>query len=101
MARRLKEFNFGSRQGAPKYPWDQWTNGEIWEVTHGKDFQCTPGSLVVYLYHKSKLLDMNVSTSIQKGKGKRPARVVFKFKKREADDAEPVTRRGGLKRRQA
>jgi hypothetical protein len=97
VARRVNDFQFGVRQGKPKYPWKQWTNREIWEVVHGKDFDCTPGSLVVYLYHKAGTLGLNVRTSIQRGEGKKPDRVVFQFWKREE---EPVTKKyKKLKRR--
>lgn len=81
MARRVKEFPFGVRRGNPKYPWNKWTDGETWEVVHGKDFTCTPGSLVVYLYHKARELNTHVRTSIVRGTGKKPDRVVFQFVK--------------------
>lgn len=82
MARRLQTFQFGVRRGNPKYPWHEWTDGEPWEVVHGKDFTCTPGSLVVYLYHKAGGLETKVKTSIVKGVGRKPDRVVFQFTKR-------------------
>ena len=79
MARRRSDFQFGVREGRPKYPWIKWTDGDTWEVVHGKDFTCAPGSLVVYLYHQATKLGMQVRTSIVKGTGKRPDRVVFQF----------------------
>lgn len=96
MARRVKEFQFGVRRGRPKYPWIKWTDGEPWEVVHGKDFTCTPGSLVVYLYHKAREMDTNVRTSITRGIGKKPDRVVFQFVKRE-----PAVTKKRLKRKAA
>lgn len=100
MARRVPDFEFGVRRGKPKYPWNKWTDGEPWEVVRGKDFTCTPGSLVVYLYHKANELGMNVRTSIVKSAGKRPDRVVFQFWKQQ-DDARPAVpkKRKPLKRR--
>lgn len=90
MAKERDDFQFGVRKPRPKYPWDKWANGKVWEVVHGKgrDFSCTPGSLVVYLYHKAAQLDMNVRTSIQRGEGRQPDRVVFQFWKRD-DEAQP------------
>lgn len=81
MARRLATFQFGVKRGNPKYPWEKWTDGEPWELVHGKDFTCTPGSLVVYLYHKAREFDTKVKTSIVKGSRKKPDRVVFQFMK--------------------
>jgi hypothetical protein len=86
VARRLTEFQYAPRTGNSKYPWKRWTNGEPWEVVHGKDFECTPGSLVVYLYHKATSMDMNVRVSVRRGKGKRPDQVVFQFWKRVEDE---------------
>ncbi len=37
MAKKLKTFEF--RQTASKYNWDEWFNGEIWELKRGEDFQ--------------------------------------------------------------
>lgn len=84
MARRLETYQFGVKRGNPKYPWEKWTDGEPWELVRGKDFTCTPGSLVVYLYHKARELDTveRVRTSIVKGTGRKPDRVVFQFMKR-------------------
>jgi hypothetical protein len=102
VARRVPDFEFGVRRGKPKYPWSEWTDGQPWEVVHGKDFTCTPGSLVVYLYHKANELGMNVRTSIVRGTGKQRDRVVFQFWKQDAEQTpvEPVTQqRRSLKRK--
>jgi hypothetical protein len=99
VARRLREYTF-IRQGVTKYPWDEWLDGSIWVVVHGKDFQCAPGSLVVYLYHKASSKGLSVRTSILRGKRRKPDRVVFQFSKR--TDSEPVVEKKyrKLKRRQ-
>lgn len=36
MARVIEEFPATTRQS--KYPWDEWTDGQIWELEAGKDF---------------------------------------------------------------
>jgi hypothetical protein len=102
VARRLQDFDFGKRQGNPKYPWDQWTDGHTWRVTHGKDYTCTTGSLVVYLYHKSNMLKRKVKVRVQRGIGRKPDRVVFQFVEDDAAEAAPVKKRlRKIKRKQA
>jgi len=34
------------RQGKPKYPWQDWLNGEPWLLYAGEDFTCQSDSLV-------------------------------------------------------
>lgn len=34
------------RQGKPKYPWQDWLNGEPWRLYAGEDFECQSASLV-------------------------------------------------------
>lgn len=40
MSRILDELPVTGRSG-PKfsYPWDEWTDGRVWEITRGEDFQ--------------------------------------------------------------
>lgn len=45
MAEVLKEWDFSrSRERGSKYPWDEWTNGDIIKVKQGVDFQSKPSS---------------------------------------------------------
>jgi hypothetical protein len=40
MAKKLEQFPDVSRPGRPdKYPWDEWLDGDPWELTSGEDFQ--------------------------------------------------------------
>lgn len=42
MAKQLDEFEFRkSNRGKRIYPWDQWLNGEIWQLQQGVDFEIT------------------------------------------------------------
>lgn len=44
MAKRVREVpNIPSRR--PTYPWDDWADGSIWELTQGEDFDVTVFSL--------------------------------------------------------
>jgi hypothetical protein len=27
-----------------RYPWEQWSDGQVWELTRGEDFEVTAGS---------------------------------------------------------
>ena len=32
------------------YPWDEWTDGRVWELTQGEDFQCALPSFRQIVY---------------------------------------------------
>jgi hypothetical protein len=48
MATKIKEFDFGpqsrlsKRGGTDPYPWDQWFDGDVWEIKQGEDFDLHP-----------------------------------------------------------
>jgi hypothetical protein len=48
MATKLKDFDFTHqskltiRGGKDPYPWDQWFDGDIWQITYGEDFDSHP-----------------------------------------------------------
>ncbi len=80
MAETLKEFNFSDYQrGHSKYPWSEWTDGQIWKVKHGVDFDPKPTSFACCLR----------SYALRKGLTIRTARfgefVVFQFAAKEVD----------------
>lgn len=57
-----------------KYPWKDWTNGAVWEVTQEKHFpDTTPQNFRILLYQKASSLGMRVKTQI-KGNS-----VIFQF----------------------
>jgi hypothetical protein len=39
MAKKLKTFEFASNRRST-YPWDEWTDGSIYQATPGDDFTC-------------------------------------------------------------
>lgn len=46
MARKLNEFPTGLKPERPTlYPWNDWLNGEVWELAQGEDFKVTADSL--------------------------------------------------------
>ena len=40
MAKKLSEYKFRTVGRPGLYPWDEWLNGDIWEVKYGEDFWC-------------------------------------------------------------
>ena len=47
MAEKLRTFDFEKPSEITssekiQYPWDQWLDGDIWQLTHGEDFQTHP-----------------------------------------------------------
>lgn len=49
MARTLKRF-----KPRGKYPWGRWTDGRIWEITQGTDFQVSIKAMVSALYDRAR-----------------------------------------------
>lgn len=60
MAQILQEWPSISRTRTSKYPWAQWTNGEIWQVKTGEDFESNVKTFVQGLYAYAKRHDMKV-----------------------------------------
>ena len=54
MAEVLTEWPTIVRTRKAKYPWDEWTNGEIWKVSKGDDFDSEPKTFVQGLYAHAK-----------------------------------------------
>jgi hypothetical protein len=47
MARKLPDFDFGPQSRLTNgdkatYPWEDWFDGDIWQITMGEDFEGTP-----------------------------------------------------------
>jgi hypothetical protein len=51
MANQLTEFPSKPRR---RYPWDEWLNGEVWQVQQGEDFDCTMASFYTLLWVTAK-----------------------------------------------
>ena len=49
-----------SRGRSHHYPWQDWTDGQTWEVAKGADFECTLNSFRNGLYSIAKNLGMKV-----------------------------------------
>jgi hypothetical protein len=42
MARKLDQFPLSN---AARYPWDEYLDGSVWELTRGEDFRCSVRSI--------------------------------------------------------
>ena len=51
MAKVLKEFHFAVRD---RYPWTEWFDGRIWQLTRGTDFRCQAQSMLSIAHAKGK-----------------------------------------------
>lgn len=64
MAKTLDSFNFGTRTNSTDYPWDDWTDGRVWELTRGVDFTSNAASFRAHLYKVSKDRGIDVRSRI-------------------------------------
>lgn len=64
MAKQLKTFDFPTKPGGrqEQYPWDNWLNGEIWELTRDEDFTITPENFAKTAYTAARRRDLKVRT---------------------------------------
>lgn len=63
-----------------RFPWDDWTNGEMYQAVQGDDFQCGPHSFTAQLRAKSEKISKPVKTRVEQS-DKGPASVFFQFGK--------------------
>lgn len=51
MAKVREEYTFThGAQGKRKYPWNEWFDGQIWELLAGVDYTCSSSSMVSAIY---------------------------------------------------
>ena len=48
----------------PDYPWDQWLNGEIWEIVQGVDFHCQTDSMEGLIRRTAANVDIPFKVSV-------------------------------------
>jgi hypothetical protein len=68
MAKNLKSYEFASGGGRQKYPWEQWFNGDIWELTDGDDFQCNIATMRMQTHKQAKARGLRVKTAVDGGR---------------------------------
>lgn len=70
MAKKLKSFNFenGTSSRKSKYAWDEWFDGDIWQLEQGKDFKIKPASFRISLGTNAKKRGLKLRISqVEKG----------------------------------
>ena len=49
-----------------RYPWNDWTDRRVWEIKHGEDFDCQPGTMQARLHKIAQSRGLRVSTRLNK-----------------------------------
>jgi hypothetical protein len=62
MARKLDHFPSNDRQQARRYPWDEWTDGGVWEIRQGDDYEIPTENMRVNLHIKADSKAVKVRT---------------------------------------
>src|SRR3954451_13651117 len=62
MARRLNSFPERKQPAQQKYPWSDWTDGSVWEIRRGVDYDVATESMRVNLHMKADALSRKVKT---------------------------------------
>lgn len=63
MAKKLDYFDFSTPRQS-KYPWDQWMDGGIWQVTYAEDFESLPKNFATSLQGKAKRCHRKVQVKV-------------------------------------
>lgn len=76
MAKRLKEFPDEAARRLRRYPWAEWTDGGVWEIQRGNDYDVATENMRVNLHMKADALLRKVRTmkTTQHGEG-----LIFQF----------------------
>ena len=86
MARRLDKFPGQPDSKRGKYPWEEWTDGSVWEIRQGEDYDVATENMRVNLHLKGEAQARKVRThkiADDRGEG-----LVFQFLK--SDEMEAV-----------
>jgi hypothetical protein len=62
MAKVVNEFDFRVRKS--RYPWAEWLDGQIWKLTNGTDFDCTPSAFGNAAYRYARRHGMTVRVCV-------------------------------------
>ena len=64
MAKTLSVFPGNHRGRPPIYDWEKFTNGEVWQLTRGVDFNSDPRSFRTLVHRKKKQWNLGARTRI-------------------------------------
>lgn len=65
MAKVAKDPDFRVHRSHAKYPWDDWQDGRVWEITAGEDFTTTPRYMQTQLHVRARHIGRQVTTRIR------------------------------------
>lgn len=88
MARRLDGFPTNGASPQRRYPWDEWTDGSVWEIRRGDDYDVATENMRVNLHIKAEAKVMKVRTRKlhdEQGEG-----LVFQFHDPDREEAEQL-----------
>lgn len=77
MARRLNKFPADGAPSTRRYPWHEWTDGSVWEIRRGEDYDVATENMRVNLHMKADGLAMKVRT--KKIRDEQGEGLVFQF----------------------
>jgi hypothetical protein len=77
MARKLNSFPGAGAPSPQKYPWAEWTDGSVWEIRSGEDYDVATENMRVNLHMKAETLSCRVKT--QKIRDDEGEGLVFQF----------------------
>lgn len=60
MSEILESFEFGRYRRPGRYPWDEWTDGRIWRIHRGIDYDCQTDSMGGNLYRHAERWQLRV-----------------------------------------
>jgi hypothetical protein len=97
MARRVDRFQKDIAEIPRRYPWAEWSDGAIWEIRQGEDYDVPTENMRINLHERARQRVMKVRTekfSDEHGEGLR-----FRFTRPELDSPtrrmlKPVNQRG-------
>jgi hypothetical protein len=53
-----------SRGGKQKYPWDDWLNGQVWQLNKGVDYSSTPAEFRSQVYTAARKHKVSVRCAV-------------------------------------
>lgn len=76
---RVVKWEPPARAARTKYPWDEWFNGQAWELERGVDFATTIRGMQSTVLTRARRLDIAVATAVVRDENTRgaPARWLY------------------------
>ena len=82
MAERLENFEFPRmNRGRRRYDWDSWTDGAVWKLVHGEDFDLSINDMRASCFNRATAVGMKCRTSSPE-----PCVLVVQFYKPETNE---------------